>query len=59
MFWDRNVLEIIFRKGNHLRESTVSDPAYARGFWKMEMQETLQLRKYVRLMAYFRQRGNQ
>lgn len=54
MFWDRNVLEIILHKGNHLHESTIFDPAYAGGFWKMEMQETLQLKKYVRSMPYFR-----
>lgn len=54
MFWDRSVLETMFHKGNHLCESTIFDPAYAGAFWKMEMQETLQLNKYLRLMAHFR-----
>lgn len=37
-----------------LRKSIVFDYAYAGVFWKTEMQETLQLNKYLRLMAYFR-----
>lgn len=40
--------------GNYLRKSIVFDYAYAGVFWKIEMQETLQLNKYLRLMAYFR-----
>lgn len=40
--------------GNHLRKSIVFDSTYAGVFWKIEMQETLKLNKYLRLMAYFR-----
>lgn len=54
MFWDRNVLKTMFHERNHLCESPIFDLAYAGAFWKMEIQETLQLNKYLRLMAHSR-----